>query len=134
MAHDHVESSTENHKDVKTILVVEDDEDIGAFIVQAILDETPYQALLVTDGFQALKAVRNIKPNLLLIDYYLPSMDGLELFDQLHAQEELEGVPTIMMSASTNVPRQEVRKRKIFFLGKPLELSELLQTIEKLLG
>ena len=45
---------------VKTILVVEDDTDIGSFLVQAISQETPHHAMLVTDGFQALKALSNI--------------------------------------------------------------------------
>ena len=54
--------SGKGHDSVKTILVVEDDENIGELIVEAFVQETPYQAMLATDGKQALKIVQNMKP------------------------------------------------------------------------
>ena len=124
-------SSEANHK-VKTILVVEDDKDIGCFLVEAIKEVTSYQALLVTDGYQALKAVHDIKPSLFLIDYGLPHMNGLELSDQFHATKELESIPVLMISA--NCPWQEAQKRQFTCLPKPLELDALLTTIHRLLA
>src|SRR5215471_16585445 len=117
---------------VKSILVVEDDSDIGLFLVQAISQETPYQAMLVTDGFQALKAIASIKPNLFILDYWLPSMNGIELYDRLHATDGLQEVPTIMISAQ--LPRRELIKRNIHSLNKPLELDEFLRLVERLLS
>jgi len=117
---------------VKSILVVEDDSDIGLFLVQAISQETPHQALLVTDGFQALKAIASIKPNLFILDYWLPSMNGIELYDRLHATDGLQEVPTIMISAQ--LPRRELIKRNIHSLNKPLELDEFLRLVERLLS
>ena len=117
---------------VKTILVVEDDEDIGSFLVQAISQETTHHALLVSDGFQALKTIHELKPNLLIIDYQLPHMNGIELYDRLGAVKGLEAPPTIMMSA--RLPTHEIAKRKIVAMKKPFELQELLNSIEKLLA
>jgi|SRR5215472_7495541 len=117
---------------VKSILVVEDDSDIGLFLVQAISQETPYQAMLVTDGFQALKVIASIKPNLFILDYWLPSMNGIELYDRLHATNGLEDIPTIMISAQ--LPRRELIKRNIHSLHKPLELDEFLRLVERLLS
>src|SRR6266566_4443374 len=97
---------------VKSILVVEDDSDIGLFLIQAISQETPHQALLVTDGFQAL--------------------NGIELYDKIHATKGLEHIPTIMISAQ--LPKRELQKRAIHSLHKPLELDEFLRLIECLLG
>lgn len=117
---------------IKAILVVEDDADIGSFIVEAISQETPHHALLVTDGFQALKAVHELKPDLLILDYQLPHMNGIELYDRLDAIKGLEAPPTIVMSA--RLPAREIEKRKIVGMKKPFELQELLNTIEKLLN
>ncbi len=117
---------------IKTILVVEDDTGIGTFLVQAISQETPYHALLVTDGDEALKAVESIKPSLFILDYQLPKIDGIELYDRLHETKELEDVPAIVISA--RLPRREIEKRHIVAMHKPLELDDLLHTIEKLLG
>lgn len=117
---------------VKTILVVEDDEDIGSFLVQAISQETTHHALLVSDGFQALKTIHELKPNLLIIDYQLPHMNGIELYDRLSTVKDLESPPAIMMSA--RLPTHEIAKRKIVAMKKPFELQELLNSIEKLLA
>ena len=126
------QASSEDPISVKTILVVEDDEDIGSFIVEALLQETPHQALLVTNSSKALETVKTIKPNLFVLDYLLPLVNGIDLYDQLHATKELADIPAIMMSA--NIPVGEARKRKIACLRKPFELDELLQTIEKLIA
>jgi DNA-binding response OmpR family regulator len=120
------------HSSVKTILLVEDDEYIGDVLVQAITQETPYLALLVSDGFEALHTIKGVKPNLFILDYQLPRMNGIELYDKLHMVKTLEHVPTIMMSA--RLPQQELHKRQIVGMNKPIDLDEFLQTIEELLA
>src|SRR5262245_21770390 len=83
-----------------TILVVEDDVNIGDFLRQIIDKETPYQTIVVHDGFRALERAQQLQPCLLLLDYRLPGINGLEVYDRLQEQEETRGVPTIMMSAT----------------------------------
>lgn len=122
----------EGNSTIKTVLVVEDDTGIGTFLIQAIQQETHYQAMLVTDGFQALKVVSNIKPQLFILDYQLPRMNGIELYDRLHATPGMEEIPAIIVSA--RLPRHEIEKRKIIGISKPLELDDFLQIIEHLLG
>src|SRR5438093_11603270 len=101
MSNDHDPESQEDHTPVKTILVVEDDTAIGSFLVEAIKQEASHQALLATDGYQALKMVHDLKPSLFLIDYSLPYLNGLELYEQLHATKKLEHVRTSIMSGSS---------------------------------
>jgi CheY-like chemotaxis protein len=124
-------ASKEVDSPVKTVLVVEDDTGIGTFLVQAISQETSYHALLAPDGFQALKIVESIKPSLFVLDYHLPQMNGIELYDHLHAIKGLEDIPAIIVSA--RLPKQEIEKRHILSMTKPLELDDFLQAIEKLL-
>ena len=125
-------SSSQRNAVVKTILVVEDDVGIGSFLAQAISQETNHQAMLVTDGFQAMKTVTEIKPDLFILDYQLPRMNGIELYDKLHAIKGLEKVPAILISA--RLPKHELDKRKIVGMNKPLELDEFLQTVDELLA
>jgi len=126
------QTSTEAHVQVKTVLVVEDDMYIGEVLVQAILQETSFLAILVQSGDEALNTVKGIKPNLFILDYQLPRMNGIELYDQLHANTELEHVPALMISAQ--LPIKELKKRKIKGMNKPLDLDEFLQTIEQFLA
>ena len=100
--------SITNHTRVKTILVVEDDADIGALIVQALTQETPHHPLLVADGKQALDITGKLIPDLFIIDYLLPHMNGIELYDILQSRKELAAIPTIIISA--HLPRQEIIK------------------------
>jgi CheY-like chemotaxis protein len=116
---------------VKTILVVEDDENIGTLLVQFISQETSYRAILVTDGYQALRVIEEMLPDLFVLDYQMPGMNGLELYDRLHTTPGLETIPAILVSAY--LPQLDLKNRKIAAIGKPFELGMLLDTIEMLL-
>jgi DNA-binding response OmpR family regulator len=117
---------------VKSVLIVEDDPDIGPFLLESIMLETPYQAMLVTDGFKALKTVRNLKPNLFILDYRIPHLNGLELCDRIREMEGFKDIPVIMVSAQ--LPGQEVARRRIVGMHKPLDLNEFLDTVERLIA
>ncbi|MBV9688597.1 MAG: response regulator [Ktedonobacteraceae bacterium] len=132
MAYKDSRGSVKRHTAHKTILVVEDDDSIGDLLVDVLSQETPYEAVLVTDGFQALEAVTTMKPNLFITDYRLPYMDGIELYDRLHAAKELENVPVLLISAYP--PMREIQKRKLISMTKPFELDDLLDTVERLLA
>ena len=124
-------ASTEIH--IQTILLVEDDADIGEFIAQALNDETPYTILHVVDGTRAREVVNSVKPDLFILDYQLPGMNGIELHDRLHEIKGFEKIPTLIISA--NVPsRKEMQQRQIAFLKKPFDLNDLFKSIEKLLA
>ncbi len=120
--------STEKQNSEKTILVVEDDEGIGEMLTLTLELETCYQPLLVSSGREALRVVQAVRPTLLLLDYQLPDMTGIEVYDHLHARQELKAVPAIMMSA--NVPQQELSKRRLIKLEKPFEIDTLVDLVE----
>lgn len=116
---------------LQTVMIVEDDVHIGAFLVEAITQETPYYAMLVANGTEALRTVQNLKPSLLILDYHLPGINGLDLYDQIHSMPELMEVPAIMMSA--RLPRNELEQRTILGIHKPFELDDFLQAVKDLL-
>src|SRR5260370_37997282 len=82
----------------RLILIVEDDPDIGPVMLQAITSEDHYQAVLVSEGAQALSLVEYLTPALFLLDYHLPGLTGVDLYDRLQAQSGLEHLPAILMS------------------------------------
>ncbi|HEY4033948.1 MAG TPA: response regulator [Ktedonobacteraceae bacterium] len=113
------------------VLVIEDDASVGACLVEAITQETPYIAFLVTEAQHALTILKEVKPNIILLDYMLPQMNGIDLYDYLHAHRPLKNIPVIMISA--NLPQKEINRRHIIGLQKPFEIDDLLTTLKELL-
>lgn len=132
MPADQPDTGASNEVHIQTILLVEDDADIGEFIAQALNDETPYTILHVVDGARALEVVASVKPDLFILDYQLPGMNGIELHDRLHEVKGFEKIPTLIISANVP-PRKEMQQRHITFLKKPFDLNDLFKSIEKLL-
>ncbi len=100
--------------------------------MEVLLEETCYNAYLVTNAHEALSFVKETTPDLFLLDYQLPSMTGLQLFDQLNEMGKLQGIPAIMMSA--NLPWSELDKRNIFGLEKPFDLDNFVEQVKKMLA
>ena len=115
----------------KLIFIVEDDEDIGALLLKIIEQETNHKAIHHINARNALNALTRTMPHLLLLDYSLPDMNGLELYDWLQSFEHIKHIPTILMSAR-NPPLEEIHKRGLIYLRKPFAVTELLAIIRKL--
>jgi two-component system, response regulator, stage 0 sporulation protein F len=110
-----------------TILIVEDDADIAQFLQQLIEEETPYHTVVINNGQTALEQAPRIRPCLLLLDYRLPKVNGLELYDHLQKAAETRDVPTIMMSAT--LPVKDLEQRGIYQLRKPMDIGGVLRMI-----
>jgi two-component system, response regulator, stage 0 sporulation protein F len=110
-----------------TILIVEDDADIGNFLQELIEEETPYNSAVIANGLQALEKAPQIYPCLLLLDYRLPGLNGIELYDLLQEKKETSGVPAIMMSAT--LPVAELQRRGIYQLRKPMDIGSVIRMI-----
>jgi DNA-binding response OmpR family regulator len=114
----------------KTILLVEDDIDLSSCLVAALKEATAYHVILASNGAEALKTASVLKPDLFLLDYHLPSMDGLELYEHLHTMKGLENVPTLFLTAYPF--SLAIRGRKVISLKKPFDFNELLRIIHEL--
>lgn len=122
-------SLTEPRK--KDIMIVEDDEGIGKLLMEIVKEETPYQPAHVTTGKQALFLAPQLSPRLLLLDYRLPDMTGLDVYQQLHSQQEQEPFATILMSAQ--LPARPFDIPGLIYMQKPFEIDLLLLTMEQLI-
>lgn len=122
---------SEKTRTMKTILMVEDDADIGAIFLHLLVDETPYETILVTDPLEALEVIKVITPVLFILNYRLPHMSGLDLYDRFHAQPDLAHVPAVMVSA--NLPKEELAKRGIMGLDKPTDIDDFVAAVKQLI-
>jgi DNA-binding response OmpR family regulator len=118
----------------KAILFVVDDPYIGELLLIATSQETPYQALLAQTSERAIEIVRHVKPALFVLDYFPGKMNGIDLYDRLHAQQSLEAIPAIFLSANLRELQDEIDHRHLVGLAKPFALDDLLQSIRQALN
>jgi len=83
---------------VATILIVEDEPDIQELIAYN-LEKAGHEAVRAGDAEKALEIVREALPHLIVIDWMLPGMSGIELARLLKANKRTEGIPLIMVTA-----------------------------------
>ena len=125
----------EQRTTAKTILVVEDDEDTREFIALLLATATAYHYHLVPHASQAVHFVQRVTPDLFIVDSRLTGMNGLELYDLLHAIPGLEAIPAMLVTAAKlETLRPEIEKRQITAFEKSLDLDEFLLTFQRLVG
>jgi CheY-like chemotaxis protein len=115
----------------KVILVVEDDDTIRELVQLTLMEEEHNAVLCAAHGYEALELVRTTTPDVFLLDYQLPSMTGIQLYDKLHAMQGFQHIPGIIMSA--NLPLSELERRDLLGLYKPFDLDELLLIVQEAL-
>ncbi len=118
----------------ETLLLIMHDVPSGFSLLTALLQKTPYEVFLATERFQAVDFLKYITPLLVIFEYQLPGMNGIELYDLLHAQEKFVTLPAIMFSDGDPRREQEMRQRKIGSLRKPFTLDELVACIQQVLA
>ena len=125
---------TPKQKATKTILIVEDDADLAWTLTQFFRQETVYVTMWTHKGSEALQAMKSSRPDLLLLDYRLPDMNGLELYDQLSTDNELASIPAILVTANLGRLQREVGRRSMLGIDKPFDLDTLREAIDTLLA
>jgi DNA-binding response OmpR family regulator len=115
----------------KIILVIEDKQELRLFLLLA-LKKTHHHAIFLMRGEHALRLLEKITPHLLILNFELPDMMGLELYDRIHAVKGREPVPTIMLSLKG--PPPNIGSRQITLLKKLFDHEELLLTLNTLLA
>ncbi len=99
--------------------------------MQTLTEENIYNPILATSGAQALELANEIVPDLLLLDYHLPTMNGLELYDTLQNAPQFSNIPTILITAG--VLQHDIGNRHIVGMSKPVDINKLLDIISELL-
>jgi len=115
------------------ILVVDDEPDIRE-TVQDILEDEGYTVTNAESGEAARHALRDRRPDLMLLDIWMPDLDGISLLKEW-AEDEGLPCPVIMMSGHGNVETavEATRLGAYDFLEKPLSMAKLLLTVERAL-
>lgn len=118
----------------RVILIIEDDEVISNLLADILLQETNYRLFITNNAVGAFNFLKSIKPDLILLDYSLPGINGIEICRRLRTMRDLIDIPVIIISAYYEDIRQEIKKHRLIALRKPFNLDNLLHTIGEMLA
>lgn len=115
----------------KTILVVDDEPDIRTTVQEILVDEG-YEVSTAEDAASARRAREQARPDLVLLDIWMPDEDGITVLKGWRDGGELE-FPVVMMSGHGTVETavEATRMGAVDFIEKPLSLQKLLLTVER---
>lgn len=118
----------------KLVLVV-DDNPTNSGLLAAVLEPLGFEVQMAINGREALQQALARPPHLVLLDLVMPLMDGLETARQMRQRPEMNGTRIVGISATVTGSQRKQDFVKICdgFLGKPVQIGELLQTIGRLL-
>jgi DNA-binding response OmpR family regulator len=113
------------------ILVVEDEETL-ARLLDALLRSAGYETSCVYDGEPALEAIHTERPDLVLLDATLPKLDGWTVLARLRA--ERDAPPVVILSARDDAEVRALSSGAAAAVLKPFDVDDLLATIERILA
>ncbi len=113
--------------DPKTIVLVEDDEGIRETMA-ALLEDEGFVVLQAANGEEGLERMRAAgDPCLVLLDLWMPVMNGWQMLAELRRDPALARVPVVVISAAGDLPAPDGAAA---FLRKPIRLETLLESVE----
>ncbi len=117
------------------VLIVDDDEDTLGFLT-AVLGGRGYRVDTVLSGDQALAAIQQDLPDLAILDFTLPGMDGAELCGRIKTNPSTAGLPVCMLTARAEKgPRAKSHAMGCdAYLVKPAAVDELVKTVQRLVA
>ncbi|OFX12935.1 MAG: two-component system response regulator [Chloroflexi bacterium RIFOXYC12_FULL_59_14] len=117
----------------KQILCIEDEPEM-IDLIRLILERRGFNVQGAAGGMEGIKKVRELLPDLVLLDLMMPDMDGWEVYQQMKADEATRGIPVIVVTAKA----QSIDKvlglhiaKVDDYIAKPFSPQELLDSVEK---
>ncbi|HWO09033.1 MAG TPA: response regulator [Polyangiaceae bacterium] len=111
-------------------MIVDDDDAIREALEDVLSDEG-YRVIGMADGQQALDHLNaESRPDAILLDLWMPVMDGWKFLDALLEDTRFSGIPLVVLTAARDQRARELRVAEV--LTKPVQLQQVLAALERL--
>lgn len=120
---------------MKLILLADDEANVRT-LVRTTLDDPQYRILEAANGTTALDLARKEHPDLLVLDWMMPGMTGIEVAQALRQDPATANIPIIMLTAKAQETDKEQGRAvgTYAYLVKPFSPLELLEKVQEVLG
>ena len=120
----------------KKVLLVEDEE-IMIDLLQKKLNREGYEVTVARDGLEGLEKMKEIEPDLVLLDIIMPRMGGFEVMEEMAKEEKLKDIPIIVISNSgqpVELDRAKKLGAKDWLIKTEFDPQEVIEKARKQLG
>lgn len=120
---------------MKKILLVDDETDLLA-VLEMALRKSGFDVETAVNGLEGLELARTGKPDLIVLDLRLPTLDGHTICQMLKADQAYRHIPIIMLTASREQEDQEwaARTGADLYMTKPCRMHELVEAVTRFLN
>jgi len=126
----------ENMTPKKPVILCVDDIPANLKLLENILVPRGYEVVSAANGEDALKKIRTLTIDLVLLDLMMPGMDGLQVSRKIKENKKYRNIPVVMLTAYTGVETYiKTLSDEVFaYLQKPFETEELIRIVRSALG
>ena len=117
---------------MERILVADDEADIRE-ITRSILAKEGYEVILAKDGNEALIMAKEHKPDLAIMDFLMPGLNGIEVCQALKKDPVTENIPVIIVTAYPNQKEQGLSAGAVDFMSKEMDTIDLMTRVRSAL-
>ena len=118
------------------VVYIEDDRDM-IDLVRVVLSRGNFELLGITEGREGLNIVREVKPDLVLLDLMLPDMGGWAIYQQMKSEPTLKDIPVIVVTAQ-DAPIDRLLGEHVamvqVYITKPFSPMQLYASVKEVLG
>lgn len=122
-------------KQIKEILIIEDDP-YNRELEKALFERSGYTVLVTASPKSGIAIAQDKKPDVIVLDYQLPEMDGFQCLEMLKRDPKTKGIPCIIVTAS--VTEEQIEKLKSSdacgYITKPINTRTFVEQVIKLAG
>jgi DNA-binding response OmpR family regulator len=114
------------------VLVVDDDQEMRD-LLSSLLEGEGYEVILGSNGEEAIELAEKENPQVILLDFEMPGIKGIEACKRLKSGEKTASIPIIMITAYTNKKPDAIEAGADDFVNKPFDPTELSIRVEFIL-
>ena len=117
-----------------TRILIIDDDATTLKVMKTLAEKNGYETLIAKNGREGLGIAFEEKPELIIVDYSMPEMDGLTFIKECKASESLQNIPVITLTANDNAEFDFMNSGAQAFVSKPFTAEDMLTKIQDTLN